>query len=71
MTTKCMVDGEWTGWDGQTIVRLTNGQIWEQTQYYYEYRYAYRPEAVLITNGYSGEMVVKGMRKPVKVRRLR
>ena len=24
------IDGEWNGWNGDTIVRLTNGQIWEQ-----------------------------------------
>ena len=24
------IDGQWDGWDGDTIVKLTNGQIWQQ-----------------------------------------
>jgi len=27
------VDGEFEGWDGETIFPLTNGQIWQQVQY--------------------------------------
>lgn len=61
------VDGEWNGWDGKTLVRLTDGSVWEQTQYHYEYRYAYRPK-VTIRNG---KMLVDGMRKEIPVRRLR
>ena len=24
------IDGDWNGWDGDTIVKLTNGDIWQQ-----------------------------------------
>ena len=34
------VDGEYTGWEGETIIKLVNGQIWQQIEYYYEYHYA-------------------------------
>ena len=27
---KSSLDGEWGGWQGDTIVKLMNGQIWEQ-----------------------------------------
>jgi hypothetical protein len=27
---KSYIDGEWGGWQGDTIVKLMNGQIWEQ-----------------------------------------
>lgn len=37
------VENDWTGWDGDTIVRLTDGSVWRQEEYHYEYRYAYRP----------------------------
>lgn len=60
------VDGSWSGWDGDTIVQLTDGSVWRQDEYYYEYRYAYRPEAVVN----RGKMQVKGMRRNVRVRRL-
>ena len=37
------IEDEWNGWDGDTIVRLTDGSVWRQEEYHYEYRYAYRP----------------------------
>jgi len=60
------VDGSWSGWDGDTIVQLTDGSVWRQDEYYYEYHYAYRPAVELS----SGKMQVKGMRRSVRVRRL-
>ena len=35
------IDGEFEGWEGETIFKLTNGQIWQQAEY-----------ASLFTNGY-------------------
>jgi hypothetical protein len=31
-----LVDGEWSGWDGETVVQLTDGSVWRQDEYYYE-----------------------------------
>jgi hypothetical protein len=39
------VDGDFTGWDGATIVKLTNGQIWQQTEFHYVYHFASMPKA--------------------------
>jgi hypothetical protein len=60
------VDAEWSGWAGDTIVQLTDGSVWRQDEYYYEYRYAYRPKVTIS----SGEMHVNGMSGAVRVRRL-
>lgn len=60
------VDGEWSGWDGDTIVTLTYGSVWHQDEYYCEYRYAYGPK-VAISNG---KMQVHGMSKAVGVQRM-
>lgn len=60
------VKGAWTGWDGKTVVELTDGSKWAQAQYHYEYRYIYRPEVILDRN----MMMVAGMSKPIRVRRL-
>ncbi len=55
------IDGDFNGWEGQTVYKLTNGQIWQQTDYHYHYHYAYSPE-VLIYQSISGviKMHVKG-----------
>lgn len=63
---KAYVSGSWSGWSGDTIVKLTNGSVWEQAEYYYEYRYAYRPEVTMA----NGKMQVAGMNRAVRVRRL-
>ena len=60
------VDGEWNGWNGDTVVELTDGSKWQQVEYLYEYRYAYRPEAMVG----DGRMMVAGMSRAVKVRRV-
>ena len=44
---ECRIDGEFKGWSGNTSYKLTNGQIWKQAHYSYEYRYAYRPIATI------------------------
>ena len=64
---KRLIDGSWTGWSGDTIVQLTDGTVWRQDEYRYEYHYAYRPQ-VTIT---SGKMLVVGMSQAVRVRQLR
>lgn len=60
------IDGAWKGWSGDTIVQLVNGSIWRQAEYYYSYQYKYRPEAVVE----GGRMVVDGMSRAVRVRRI-
>ena len=41
------VEGDFRGWEGQTIYRLDNGQIWRQSTYHYHYHYAYHPAVVI------------------------
>lgn len=41
------INGEFTGWEGQTSYELSNGQIWEQTDFHYHYHYAYSPEVII------------------------
>ena len=34
------IEGDFNGWDGETIFKLANGQIWQQAEYDYEYEHA-------------------------------
>ena len=45
------IDGEFTGWDGETIFRLMNGQIWQQTSYSYTYHYDFIPKVLIFRTG--------------------
>ncbi|WP_257179855.1 MULTISPECIES: hypothetical protein [Bradyrhizobium] len=65
------VDGEFNGWEGETVVKLMNGQIWQQTEYHYEYHYAYMPKVLVYPSGNGYKMKVDGLSKPIGVARLR
>ena len=63
------INGKFKGWEGETEYELTNGQVWKQATYKYQYKYPYMPSATLYET-YSGMvMAVKGTR--AKVRRVR
>jgi hypothetical protein len=65
------VDGDFEGWEGETVVKLMNGQIWQQSSYHYHYHYAYMPEVLIYTSGGSYKMKVDGVDKDVSVIRLK
>jgi hypothetical protein len=65
------IDGEFEGWDGETLFKLENGQIWQQTSYAYTYHYAYRPDVVIYPTRRGCEMQVEGTRGAIAVIRLR
>lgn len=65
------IDGDFEGWEGETIVKLMNGQIWQQTEYYYTYHYAFMPKVLLYQSGGSYKMKVEGVEKAVGVEQLR
>lgn len=65
------IDGAFKGWTGDTIVKLDNGQIWQQSQYYYEYMYSYCPKVMIVKKGTSYKMQVDGINESVRVERLK
>ena len=65
------VDGEFEGWEGETIVRLVNGQIWEQVEYYYHYHYAYMPDVLIYPSNGTFKMKVEGVDRAVGVRQIK
>lgn len=65
------IDGDFEGWEGETIVKLMNGQIWQQTEYHYHYHYAFMPKVLIYRSGGGYKMKVEGVEKAVGVERLR
>lgn len=65
------IDGDFNGWEGETIIRLTNGQIWQQTSYHYEYHYAFMPKVLIYKTGSGFEAKVDGTDEAVNVTRLK
>jgi hypothetical protein len=41
------IDGDFNGWEGETIYKLMDGHIIQQSSYYYYYYYAYSPRVII------------------------
>ena len=65
------IDGEFEGWEGETVVKLMNGQVWIQSEYYYEYCYAYMPTVLIYKSSSGWKMKVEGVSRAVGVKQLR
>lgn len=65
------IDGDFNGWEGETIVKLQDGSIWQQSSYTYSYSYAYCPNVILFSDGGLIKMKVEGNNSIVTVTRLR
>lgn len=68
--TESNIDGEFSGWSGETIFKLSNGQVWEQSAYSYVYHYAFRPKVTIVSDNGQYVMSVEGMQQTVRVKRL-
>jgi hypothetical protein len=65
------LDGTFNGWDGETIFKLTNGQIWQQSSYAYTYHYAYRPQVIIYPSNGGCKMKVDGVSGTIFVQLLK
>ena len=65
------IDGDFEGWEGETIVKLMNGQIWQQSEYYYQYHYAFMPDVLIYNSRGVYKMIVEGIGKGIGVTRLK
>jgi hypothetical protein len=65
------IDGDFEGWEGETIFKLTNGQIWQQSQYAYHYHYAFMPRVVIVKTHVGYKMQVEGVSSTIMVRRIK
>ena len=65
------ISGSFEGWDGDTIVELTDGSVFRQTEYHYEYDYSYRPDVTVFVKPFGYELLVEDTDEPVEVEMLR
>lgn len=65
-------DGEFTGWDGDTVFPLKNGQVWQQIE---SGRMGWKATDPMITikRGFMGsyQLSVEGVNKKVRVKRIK
>ncbi len=65
------IAGKFTGWDGRTVFRLENGQVWQQRQAgTYSYR-AESPEVTIRRGNFGYYLKVVTTRRQIPVKRLK
>lgn len=65
------IDGDSHGWDGETVFKLDNGQLWKQSAFGYSYHTSYRPTVVIFRNGGKYQMKVDDVDELLVVTRLK
>jgi len=65
------IAGEFTGWNGDTVFVLDNGQVWQQVTYSYTFTFAFRPKVWIIKTHGAYRMVVEGVSESTFVKRLK
>jgi hypothetical protein len=48
------INGEFHGWDGETMYKLMDGHIIQQSEYHYHYHYAYGPHVIIYKSNAGG-----------------
>jgi hypothetical protein len=73
-TIKTHIDGDFNGWEGETVYEMDDGTIWKQATYHYHYHFAFHPEVLIYKDNYGMcRIIVKGDDddEEVAVRRLK
>jgi hypothetical protein len=65
------IDGDFEGWDGETIFRMMDGTIWQQASYDYSYHYSYMPDVIIYEKAGSYYMKVEDVDDEIEVRRIK
>jgi hypothetical protein len=65
------VDGQFEGWEGNTVVRLINGELWQQTDGHISIAVKIMPDVLIYRSDGQWKMKVEGIPKDVAVERLR
>jgi hypothetical protein len=63
------IDGEFRGWEGKTVFKLQNGQIWQQASYGYSVTFADSPKVLIYQSGSEFRMKVEGVDEEIAVQR--
>lgn len=62
------IDGDFSGWEGDSIYKLKNGQVWKQIEYKYEYQFLSSPGVLIFNEGGDWMMKVEQLEGTVRVR---
>jgi hypothetical protein len=47
------IDGDFNGWEGETIYKMDDGSIWQQSTYHYHYHFTFHPSVTIYPTRYG------------------
>jgi len=65
------ISGNFEGWNGNTIFKMMNGQIWQQSSYSYKYHYSYSPNVFIYEFKGTWTMKIEDVDETIQVIRLK
>ena len=65
------IEGDFEGWEGETIFKLDNGQIWQQLGYEYTYSYSFRPDVTIYQSSAGCTLKVEDEDDTITVHRIK
>ena len=65
------IEGSFEGYKYEQLYKLTNGEIWQQTDSEYDYEYIYNPKVIIFSKNGKYMLKVQGMNQSVSVERLK
>jgi hypothetical protein len=65
------IDGDFEGWNGDTLFELENGQVWKQRGSASQYTYRFSPAVVIYRSESGCKMKVDGVEGEILVERLK
>ncbi|MEO6328851.1 MAG: hypothetical protein ABIO55_07960 [Ginsengibacter sp.] len=68
---KTQIDGDFEGWEGETIFKMTNGTIWQQSSYAYTYHYSFMPEVIIYKKDGTYYMKVEDVDDEIAVEQIK
>lgn len=65
------IDGTFKGWNGETVFKLSNGQVWQQSEYSHNHSRAYRPEVTIFQAAGGCKLKVQDADETILVKRIK
>ncbi len=65
------IDGDFTGWSGDTVFRLADGHVWQQDSYSTLMQNSYRPAVYIYESNKAMKMKVEDVAEVISVKKLR
>ncbi len=64
-----IIESDFSGYEQGMTFEFNNGQVWEQTENKYRYKYLSRPKGIVVKHSSDFQLHIEGMDGIVKVRR--